>query len=72
MSACRRINWRESKGKFAPGGRILFSGYITKVLEEQEKRESLRTVLRDLIAQYGEPTAEDIEWAERALAPRRG
>lgn len=48
------------------------SGYITKVLEEQEKRESLRAVLRDLIAQYGEPTAEDIEWAERALAPRRG
>lgn len=48
------------------------SGYITKVLEEQEKRESLRAVLRDLIAQYGEPAAEDIEWAERALAPRRG
>jgi hypothetical protein len=47
------------------------SGYITKVLAEQEKSESLRTLLRDLIRQHGEPTAKDIKWAERALAPRR-
>ena len=47
------------------------SGYIARVLAEHEKRESLRTVLRDLIEQYGEPGPEDIKWAERALAPRR-
>lgn len=47
------------------------SGYITNVLAEHEKRESLQTILRDMIEQYGEPSAEDIEWAERALAPRR-
>jgi hypothetical protein len=47
------------------------SGYIARVLAEQEKRESLRALLRDLIAQYGEPGAEDNKWAERALAPRR-
>jgi Arc/MetJ-type ribon-helix-helix transcriptional regulator len=47
------------------------SGYITKVLAEQEKSESLRALLRDLIRQHGEPTAKDIKWAERALAPRR-
>lgn len=48
------------------------SGYITQVLAEREKRESLRVLLRDLIAQHGEPAAEDFRWAKRALAPRRG
>jgi len=48
------------------------SGYIARVLAEHERGESIRALLRDLIEQYGEPTAKDIEWAERALAPRRG
>jgi Arc/MetJ-type ribon-helix-helix transcriptional regulator len=46
------------------------SGYITRALEQQEKRESLRALVRDLVRQYGEPASEDIEWAERALAPQ--
>lgn len=46
------------------------SGYIAQVLAEHDKRESLRALLRDLIKQYGEPAAEDIKWARRALAPR--
>lgn len=48
------------------------SGYIAGVLAEHEKRESLRTLVQDLIEQHGEPSAEDLKWAERALAPRRG
>jgi hypothetical protein len=32
----------------------------------------LRELLRDLIAQHGEPAAKDIKWAERALQQRRG
>jgi len=47
------------------------SGYIAGVLAAHEKRESLRSLLRDLIGQYGEPATKDIKWAERALAPRR-
>ncbi len=47
------------------------SGYIAKVLAEQEKRESLQEVLRDLIEQHGKPAAKDIKWAERALQQRR-
>ena len=47
------------------------SGYIARVLAEHEKRESLGVLLRDLIEQHGEPAVKDIEWAERALAPRR-
>ena len=37
---------------------------------KREKRESLRALLRDLIKQYGKPSAKDVRWAERALAPR--
>ena len=48
------------------------SGYIALVLAEHERRQSLRILVRDLIDQYGEPSAKDVQWAERALAPRRG
>ncbi len=47
------------------------SGYIAGVLAEQENRDSLRALLRDLIAQHGEPAPEDIKWAERMLPRRR-
>jgi len=47
------------------------SGYIARVLAEQEERESLIARVRDSIEQYGEPSAKDTKWAERALAPRR-
>ncbi len=47
------------------------SGYIARVLAEQERRESLRALLRDLTKQYGEPGIEDIRWAKRALAKQR-
>jgi hypothetical protein len=47
------------------------SGYIALVLAEQEKRESLGALLRDLIEQHGEPRPEDIKWAKRMLVARR-
>ncbi len=47
------------------------SGYIAGVLAEDEKRQSLRALLRDLIEQHGEPTDEDVKWAARALALRQ-
>jgi Arc/MetJ-type ribon-helix-helix transcriptional regulator len=46
------------------------SGYIAKVLAEQERRESLQELLRELVAQHGEPAARDIKRAERALQER--
>lgn len=48
------------------------SGYIARLLAEQEKRESLGLLLRDLIKEHGEPNIKDKKWAERALASRRG
>lgn len=47
------------------------SGYIARALAEQEQRESLGKLIRDLIREHGEPATEDITWAKRALARRR-
>ncbi len=55
-----------------PGEQRSVSGYIATVLAEQERRESLRELLQDLIEQHGKPAAKDIKWAERALEQRRG
>ena len=47
------------------------SGYIARVLAEQERGKSLRELLRDLIAEHGEPGQQDIRWAKHALGRRR-
>ncbi len=55
-----------------PGGAGSVSGYIARVLAGQERRESLRELLRDMIEQHSKPAAKDIKWAERALEEWRG
>jgi Arc/MetJ-type ribon-helix-helix transcriptional regulator len=47
------------------------SGYIARALAEQERRESLRELIDDLIAQHGQPEQEDIKWAKHALTRQR-
>lgn len=47
------------------------SGYIARALTENARRESLRDLVRDLIAEHGEPTQKEKKWAKRALPPRR-
>lgn len=46
------------------------SGYIAQVLAEQQKRDSLKALLREMIEEFGEPEAKDIKWAKRVLAPQ--
>jgi Arc/MetJ-type ribon-helix-helix transcriptional regulator len=46
------------------------SGYIARVLEEHEERESLQKLVLDLVEQHGKPTKEERAWARRALARR--
>lgn len=47
------------------------SGYIARALAEQEREESLRALVRDLIAQHGEPTQQEKMWAKRVLPSKR-
>lgn len=47
------------------------SGYIARVLADEERQESLRDLLRELVERHGEPTQEEKAWAKRVLAGRR-
>jgi Arc/MetJ-type ribon-helix-helix transcriptional regulator len=47
------------------------SGYISVALAEQQRQESFRGLIADLIAQDGEPTRKEKAWAKRALGQRR-
>jgi Arc/MetJ-type ribon-helix-helix transcriptional regulator len=46
------------------------SAYIAKALALQDREESLEDLLHDLVAQHGEPTAEERQWARRVLRRR--
>jgi hypothetical protein len=46
------------------------SGYISRVLAEREREDSLEELVRDLIAQHGEPTRKETAWAKRVLSRR--
>lgn len=46
------------------------SAYIAKALAQQDREESLEELVRDLVAQHGEPTAEEQRWARRVLRRR--
>lgn len=47
------------------------SQYIARALVEQDREESLRALVRDLVAQHGEPTREEEAWAKRVLRRKR-
>jgi Arc/MetJ-type ribon-helix-helix transcriptional regulator len=44
------------------------SGYIKRVLEEHDEKESLQRLVDDLIEAHGKPTKKEQAWARRALA----
>lgn len=47
------------------------SGYISQVLAEQNRQESLKALIDDLVAQHGEPTQKETAWARRVVSQRR-
>jgi Arc/MetJ-type ribon-helix-helix transcriptional regulator len=60
---------RRARAEVKAGRAASVSGYISGVLAEHQKRDSLRALLDDLIEQHGAPSKEDYEWADRALTP---
>jgi hypothetical protein len=47
------------------------SAYIARALDRHANEESLEDLVRDLIAEYGEPTAKDTAWARNVLKRRK-
>lgn len=47
------------------------SAYIGRAIERQAREDSLREIVRDLVAEHGEPSAKDKEWAKRVLRRRK-
>lgn len=44
------------------------SAYIVRALAQQDREESLADVLKDMIAEHGEPNRKEKAWARRVLA----
>lgn len=57
-------------GVDAKRGAPSVSAYIATALAQQDREESLADLLRDLVEQHGEPTAEERQWARRVLRRR--
>lgn len=47
------------------------SAYIARAIERQAREDSLQEIVRDLIAEHGEPSAKDKAWAKRVLKRRK-
>jgi Arc/MetJ-type ribon-helix-helix transcriptional regulator len=47
------------------------SGYIVRALERQAREETLEALVRDLVAEHGQPSEEDQAWARRVLKRRK-
>jgi hypothetical protein len=47
------------------------SAYIARALDRQAHEDSLDALVRDLIAEHGQPSAKDSAWARRVLKRRR-
>lgn len=47
------------------------SGYIARALERQARDESLEELVRDLLAEHGEPSAKAKAWAKRVVRRRK-
>lgn len=47
------------------------SAYIGRAIERQAREDSLQEIVRDLVAEHGEPSAKDKAWAKRVLKRRK-
>ena len=46
------------------------SAYISRALEAQDREDSMQDLIEDLIAERGEPSADEEAWASRAFRPK--
>ena len=56
-----------AKRAVAEGRAASVSAFVAQALAGRERTESLATLVADMIAEDGEPTASDYAWADNAL-----
>lgn len=61
---------RRAKLEVAAGRASSVSQWVSDAMARHAQEDDLETLLRDLDAQYGPPSKEAYEWAERALGLR--
>ncbi len=47
------------------------SAFVSEALEARVRQDSLAALVRDLVAEHGEPSQKDKAWAKRVLRPKR-
>ena len=58
------------KGAVKRGRASSVSAFVSEALEARVREDSLAGLVRDLIAQHGEPSRKDNAWARRVLGPK--
>jgi Arc/MetJ-type ribon-helix-helix transcriptional regulator len=47
------------------------SAYVSRAIAQQAREDSMEALVRDMVAEFGEPTAKDRAWARRVLKPSK-
>lgn len=59
------------RGAVKRGRASSVSAFVSQAVEARTREDSLAGLVRDLIAEHGEPSREDTAWAKRVLARKR-
>lgn len=57
----------EARQAVADGQAASVSGYVADAMWRVSKRDTLADLVKDMIAEHGEPSEEDYRWARQAL-----
>ena len=58
------------KGAVRRGRAASVSAFVSEALEARVREDSLASLVRDLIAEHGEPSPRDKAWAKRVLGSK--
>ena len=61
----------QAQGAVPTGRASSVSGYIARAIEHQARADSLEALMRELVAEHGEPSSKDKAWARRVLERRK-
>jgi Arc/MetJ-type ribon-helix-helix transcriptional regulator len=59
------------KGAVKQGRASSVSAFVSEALEVRVREDSLASLVRELVAEHGEPSRKDKAWAKRVLGRQR-